>query len=162
MPRGPQQFAVVAERVASSRSGAAHAQFRSNPQSSFPDAKAVALPKENPYHKEIPYIIRTRHIMITSKLTTKAQTTIPQPVRTALHLQAGDELIYEIDDQRVILRKASRGGKPDDPFRTFSEWNSEADTKAYGNSLRHARSTSRASSQSCRARPTGKRTRLTG
>ena len=71
--------------------------------------------------------------MITSKLTTKAQTTIPQPVRAALRLQPGDELIYEIDDQRVILTKSSRGDKTDDPFRTFSEWNSAADTKAYGN-----------------------------
>jgi antitoxin PrlF len=70
--------------------------------------------------------------MITSKLTTKAQTTIPQPVRAALHLQAGDELIYEIDDQRVIITKGSRGGKTDDPFRTFHEWNSKADSKAYG------------------------------
>ena len=69
--------------------------------------------------------------MITSKLTTKAQTTIPQPVRAALRLQPGDELVYEIDDHRVILTKA--GGQPDDPFRTFSEWESEADTKAYGN-----------------------------
>jgi len=32
----------------------------------------------------------------------------------------------------VIIRKASRGGKMDDPFRTFSEWNSEADARAYG------------------------------
>ena len=70
--------------------------------------------------------------MITSKLTTKAQTTIPQPVRAALRLKAGDELIYEIVDERVILTKASRGDKADDPFRTFSEWSSEADTKAYG------------------------------
>ena len=30
--------------------------------------------------------------MITSKLTTKAQTTIPQLVRAALHLQSGDDL----------------------------------------------------------------------
>ncbi len=70
--------------------------------------------------------------MITSKLTTKAQTTIPQPVRAALQLQPGDELIYEIDEDRVILSKARRGGKTDDPFRTFSEWSSAADTKAYG------------------------------
>ena len=75
---------------------------------------------------------RIKAIMITSKLTTKAQTTIPQPVRAALHLQPGDELIYKIDEERVILTKASRGGKTDDPFRTFSEWSSEADTKAYG------------------------------
>ena len=70
--------------------------------------------------------------MITSKLTSKAQTTIPQPVRAALRLQAGDELIYKIDDQRVILTRASRGSKTDDPFRTFHEWSSAADTKAYG------------------------------
>ena len=77
-------------------------------------------------------MLRINAIMITSKLTTKAQTTIPQPVRAALHLQPGDELIYKIDEQRVILTKASRGGKTDNPFRTFSEWNSKADTKAYG------------------------------
>ena len=41
-------------------------------------------------------------------------------------------LIYEIRDQRVTLTKASRGSKTDDPFRTFHEWSSEADTKAYG------------------------------
>jgi antitoxin PrlF len=69
--------------------------------------------------------------MIVSKLTSKAQTTIPQPVRAALNLQPGDEIVYEIVDDRVILTKARRGGKTDDPFRTFEEWRSEADTKAY-------------------------------
>ena len=70
--------------------------------------------------------------MIISKLTTKAQTTIPQPVRLALNLKPGDELAYEIDQQRVIVTKARRGGQTDDPFRTFTEWNSAADEKAYG------------------------------
>lgn len=68
--------------------------------------------------------------MISSKLTTKAQTTIPQPVRAALGVRDGDEIAYEIDGDRVILTKA----KPvpvDDPFRTFDEWNSEADRRAY-------------------------------
>lgn len=69
--------------------------------------------------------------MITSKLTTKSRTTIPQPVRTALRLAAGDALAYEILDQRVILTKAKTSRKTDDPFRTFCEWSSEADTKAY-------------------------------
>lgn len=68
--------------------------------------------------------------MITSRLTSKAQTTIPQAVRTALHLKAGDELAYVIDGERVLLAKASRE-PADDPFRTFSEWDSPADTKAY-------------------------------
>ena len=69
--------------------------------------------------------------MITSKLTTKSQTTIPQPVRAALHLEPGDEIAYVIDDGRVILTKAW-ANEAEDPFRTFSEWKSAADRKAYG------------------------------
>ncbi len=69
--------------------------------------------------------------MITSKLTSKAQTTIPQPVRTALHLKEGDEIAYSIEKGRVILTKA-HAAMPDDPFATFSEWDSDADRKAYG------------------------------
>ena len=36
--------------------------------------------------------------MINSKLTSKAQTTIPLPIRTALDLQPGNELLYETID----------------------------------------------------------------
>ena len=68
--------------------------------------------------------------MITSKLTSKAQTTVPQPVRAALHLAEGDELAYEIDGARVILTKASDRGA-EDPFAAFTEWDSDADRKAY-------------------------------
>jgi len=68
--------------------------------------------------------------MIKSKLTSKAQTTIPQPVRAALHLKAGDEIVYQIEGERVIVAKALT--EPfDDPFATFSEWDSEADRRAY-------------------------------
>ncbi|MCC6474604.1 MAG: type II toxin-antitoxin system PrlF family antitoxin [Burkholderiales bacterium] len=70
--------------------------------------------------------------MTTSKLTSKAQTTVPQSGRAALRLELGDELLYEIAGERVILTKVRRGGKTDDPFRTFTEWNSEVNTKAYG------------------------------
>ena len=69
--------------------------------------------------------------MIVSKLTSKAQTTIPQPVRSALRLEPGDKLLYEIIDRQVILTKARRGTTTDDPFRTFEEWSSDADNKAY-------------------------------
>jgi antitoxin PrlF len=74
--------------------------------------------------------------MITSKLTSKAQTTIPQPVRKALSVEEGDELAYAIEDGRVVITKAPprlpRKGDPlDDPFATFSEWDSEADRKAF-------------------------------
>ncbi len=68
--------------------------------------------------------------MITSKLSSKAQTTIPQPVRTALHIREGDEIGYVIEGHRVILTKAETP-QVDDPFRTFTEWDSDADRKAY-------------------------------
>ncbi len=68
--------------------------------------------------------------MLTSKLSAKAQTTIPQPVRLALRLREGDELVYQIEGDRAVLTKAVRTAT-DDPFRTFQEWNSDADRKAY-------------------------------
>lgn len=68
--------------------------------------------------------------MISSRLTTKAQTTIPQPVRAALGVREGDELVYEISGDRVILSKRQKPSK-DDPFRTFSEWDTDADRRAY-------------------------------
>ena len=68
--------------------------------------------------------------MITSKLTSKAQTTIPLPVRNALRLAEGDEIAYRIEGDHVILTKADRSAA-DDPFATFGEWSSEADRLAY-------------------------------
>lgn len=68
--------------------------------------------------------------MITSKLTSKAQTTIPQAVRSALNLREGDQLAYVIENGRVVLMKASTP-PTDDPFALFSEWDSEADEAAY-------------------------------
>ena len=68
--------------------------------------------------------------MITSKLTSKAQTRIPQAVRVALRLTEGDELAYEIDGGRVILTKASIRDR-EDPFGAFSKWSGGADRKAY-------------------------------
>ena len=70
--------------------------------------------------------------MITSRITSKGQTTVPQAVRAALKLAKGDELIYEISGDRVIITKS-----PDligfDPFALFDEWTSEADRKGYAN-----------------------------
>ncbi|MBV8737286.1 MAG: type II toxin-antitoxin system PrlF family antitoxin [Alphaproteobacteria bacterium] len=68
--------------------------------------------------------------MITSKLTGKAQTTIPVPVRTALRLREGDELVYTIKGDHVILTKADHNAI-NDPFASFDEWASEADRQAY-------------------------------
>lgn len=68
--------------------------------------------------------------MITSKLSSKAQTTIPQAVRTALGLREGDEIAYVIENGRVVLSKAA-APVVDDPFAMFDEWNSEQDRTAY-------------------------------
>jgi antitoxin PrlF len=68
--------------------------------------------------------------MITSKLTSKSQTTIPQPIRAALRLKPGDEIIYRIEDGRVSLAKADVDSL-ENPFKTFEEWDSEADRRAY-------------------------------
>jgi antitoxin PrlF len=69
--------------------------------------------------------------MIVSRLTSKAQTTIPQPVRTALKLVEGDEIAYVIEGDHVILKKVERTAVGEDPFHTFYEWDSDADRRAY-------------------------------
>lgn len=68
--------------------------------------------------------------MITSRITSKGQTTVPQPVRAALKLANGDELTYEIKGDRVVLSKAKTliGF---DPFALFDEWTSDADRDGY-------------------------------
>lgn len=69
--------------------------------------------------------------MITSRLTSKAQTTIPQPVRAALGLREGDSVAYRIEEGRVILTRAQPARLRDDPFAAFTEWASDADEQAY-------------------------------
>jgi AbrB family looped-hinge helix DNA binding protein len=70
-----------------------------------------------------------------SKLTSKYQTTIPQEVRELLLLKKGDEVVFEIEDGQVVIRKAT----PLDleylasVESTLSEWNSENDEDAYKN-----------------------------
>jgi antitoxin PrlF len=68
--------------------------------------------------------------MITSKLSSKGQTTVPLVVRAALDLKNGDEIAYEIGEILIILTKAS-AGPAHNPFVTFEEWDSEAYREAY-------------------------------
>lgn len=68
--------------------------------------------------------------MITSKLTSKAQTTIPQAVRAALKLREGDEIAYAIENGKVVISRAIPEAI-DDPFASFTEWDSDADRRAY-------------------------------
>ncbi|MGH8611621.1 MAG: AbrB/MazE/SpoVT family DNA-binding domain-containing protein [Gammaproteobacteria bacterium] len=72
-------------------------------------------------------------VIATSKLTRKYQATIPEPVREKLHLQAGDVLAFEIEDDTVVVRKAR---VVDTMFAqalagTLGEWASAQDEEAY-------------------------------
>jgi antitoxin PrlF len=64
-----------------------------------------------------------------SMITSKAQTTIPQAVRTAPGLLSSDSLAYQIEDGRAVLTRFSLNVESDDPFGTFSESGSTADEK---------------------------------
>ena len=70
--------------------------------------------------------------MILGRITAKAQTTIPRAVRLALGLQPGDDVVWEIDGESVVM---SRACKSQDSFvgnfDTFTEWGSEADCQAF-------------------------------
>ena len=68
-----------------------------------------------------------------SKLTSKYQTTIPAPVRKLLHLEAGDSIVFDIEDNHVNIRKAQT---IDLVFAqsiegTLNEWASSEDQEAY-------------------------------
>lgn len=54
---------------------------------------------------------------------------LPRAVREQLAVRSGDTLRYRVAEEGVLIEKAS---SQDDPFATFSEWESEADEKAYG------------------------------
>lgn len=74
----------------------------------------------------------------TSHLTQKGQATIPAQVRNLLHLKAGDTVAFEIEKDRVFIRKA----EPLDIHyakalsSTLSdEWLSDDDGEAYDHLL---------------------------
>jgi len=90
----------------------------------------IAKRKEFPYSKEYPFF-RNGMPMITSKLTSKSQTTVPQSVRRALNLKPGDLLAYEINDGQVLLTRAQAEPGADDPFGSFEEWRGKEDEDAY-------------------------------
>ncbi|NEW94402.1 AbrB/MazE/SpoVT family DNA-binding domain-containing protein [Rhodopseudomonas sp. BR0M22] len=64
-----------------------------------------------------------------SKVSVKSQTVIPREIRERLGLKPGDTLRYRMTKDGVLLDKADDGR--DDPFVSFSEWQSDADEKAY-------------------------------
>ena len=70
--------------------------------------------------------------MILGRITAKAQTTIPRAVRLALGLKAGDDVVWEIDGDQVVMTRARQTSDPFvGNFDTFTEWASDADCKAF-------------------------------
>ena len=68
-----------------------------------------------------------------SRLSSKGQVTIPVAVREKLHLEPGDTVVYAIEDERAVLRRA-------EPFdiayhaslsATLDEWTSPEDEEAF-------------------------------
>ncbi len=70
--------------------------------------------------------------MISSKITSKAQTTVPRAVRAALKLGIGDTIVYAIEGDHVVMTKAA-ASTGDSPTASYDEWGSENDRRAYAN-----------------------------
>jgi AbrB family looped-hinge helix DNA binding protein len=70
---------------------------------------------------------------LTSKVTQKYQATIPQAVRKKLEIEQGDRIIFEIEDDKVVLKKISSVDWEylESVSATLSEWSSDADEEAY-------------------------------
>ena len=70
---------------------------------------------------------------LTSKVTQKYQATIPQAVRKKLEIGKGDRIIFEIEDDKVVLKKISSVDWEylESVSATLSEWSSDADEEAY-------------------------------
>jgi antitoxin PrlF len=68
--------------------------------------------------------------LIISKLTSKAQTTIPQAIREHLGVKEGDLLGFAIEGERVLLLKPVPR-RPAARPPVFCEWDSETDQRAY-------------------------------
>jgi antitoxin PrlF len=63
------------------------------------------------------------------KVSAKSQVVIPKAVRQRLDLKQGDRLRFRVSDDRVTIEKVRE--VEDDPFATFSEWNSAEDDELY-------------------------------
>ncbi len=77
---------------------------------------------------------KNQRVGYSARLTSKYQATIPKEIRQHLHLESGDEVLYELlPDNTVVVRKTS----PLDLDylqalnSTMNEWESDEDELAY-------------------------------
>ena len=68
--------------------------------------------------------------MITAKVTSKFQTTIPKEIREKLDIHSNDTIVFEIEDDHTIIRKMNvvDTGYLKAMESTLEEWNSEEDS----------------------------------
>jgi antitoxin PrlF len=64
-------------------------------------SKANLIPRQLIDSRQLSIYIQ---VMITSTITKRGQTTLPREIQNALHLEAGQKLVYEILDGSVIIR----------------------------------------------------------
>lgn len=62
-----------------------------------------------------------------AKVTSKGQVTIPKPVREALDLQEGDELLFRVERSRALVAKTPNflelaGSVPVQPAKRSTPW----------------------------------------
>lgn len=75
--------------------------------------------------------------METAKITSKGQMTIPKHIRERAHLNTGDTLILDMEDDRIMMRKLTpkEGAKDQEYLRsvqaTLDEWSSPEDEEAW-------------------------------
>jgi antitoxin PrlF len=82
------------------------------------------------YSKESLHSYNKEYMMITSKISSKAQTTIPKKVREKLNIHTNDTIVFEIEDDYAIIRKVNiiDTGYLKALESTLEEWNSEEDS----------------------------------
>jgi AbrB family looped-hinge helix DNA binding protein len=68
-----------------------------------------------------------------SRLTSKYQATIPLPVRRKLKLKPGDTVVFDIENDTVMLRRATALDKEYTKAleATLTEWLTKEDDEAY-------------------------------
>lgn len=71
--------------------------------------------------------------MLSSKLSSKSQITLPRQLREKLGLKAGDRVVYVLKGSKVVMRKASPIDTAylDAVASTLTEWNSPEDNEAF-------------------------------
>ena len=77
---------------------------------------------------------KAAQVVTPSRLTRKYQATIPAPVRRVLGLKQGDTVRFEVDGNRVTLRRQTAADRAylRGLQATLSEWDTPHDDEAYG------------------------------